>query len=683
MGWGTFLIAYATLAVTVFCPGYLALRALHAGRHESLCLAPSVTVVIIIILGIVYASLGVNAGYLSLVAAPTAALLVLCLLRRPWRASQPADRSLSWLPVTVYAIVGIGLTLMFFAGNLEGNLAAFQPDNDNSFHLSLIKSIADSGEYSILRASVYRASQVAPFAGGGSFYPAAFHCLAASVVSLLGLSVSLVENALAAVIVSLVWPLGAYWLLSRIFPRDEIALYAGSLACMLVIAFPWRFITWGPLFPNMLSLALVPGAAATFMEAVESVGTHQRSSLLLRVALFVLSVVAIGTAHPNGVFTLGVILVPYIVSAIWSAPERGKHTTASGRAWLPRLGLTLIFLLLVAGIWVLAYSLPALKSVVDFVWDPYEDFGLGLLGAITLKTAGNRSQSLMAVLLVVGLVGSLRDWRHHAWLFALFAFVALQFAVSASLTGPVRQLLCGFWYTDPNRLAANVALAAVPLVSLGISQAMCLLSRVLGAERTPSGQTLAGLSITALGMLLVTSLLGHSSEEMRGFQLSTTASFDYSQMLEYKYSSTSEKGYDTEEQAFVDKVLETVPEGSLLLNLPNDGSCFAYALQDANVYYKDVTSPSIGNLGQTPEALIIRRNLYHLSDYQSVRDAVSTLGAHYLLVLDKGLGQEDANRSLPTYHSREWRGIVSVDDDTPGFEVVLSEGDMRLYRLAY
>ena len=27
-------------------------------------------------------------------------------------------------------------------------------------------------------------------------------------------------------------------------------------------------------------------------------------------------------------------------------------------------------------------------------------------------------------------------------------------------------------------------------------------------------------------------------------------------------------------------------------------------------------------------------------------------------------------------------GISSIDDDTPGFEVVLSEGDMRLYKIA-
>ena len=28
-----------------------------------------------------------------------------------------------------------------------------------------------------------------------------------------------------------------------------------------------------------------------------------------------------------------------------------------------------------------------------------------------------------------------------------------------------------------------------------------------------------------------------------------------------------------------------------------------------------------------------------------------------------------------------WSGIRAIDDSTPGFETVLSEGDMRLYRI--
>lgn len=686
MGWGTFLLSCAAMVATLFVPGYLALRCLRLGRLESLCVAPAITLAIMTILGVAYGRLGVGGTYYNMVAIPAAVLLVLCLLRRPWRNGAPAHGShpkQDWLPVGVYLAVGITAMLVFFAGNLEGDLANFQPDNDNSFHLSLIRSIATSGDYSILSASVYRASSEAPFVGGGSFYPAGFHIIAASVVNLFGLSIPLAENALGAVTISFVWPLGIYWMLRHVFEKDRMALYAGALACMGIISFPWRFFTWGPLFPNLLSLALVPGAIGVFMEMFDAIRSGGKGKVLLQVFLFLVCLCSIAVAHPNGAFTLGVLLVPYMVSLIWHAPA-GKHAAkAKGRRRVLCTLASLALLALVAGIWYVAYSLPALQSVVAFVWDPYEDFGSGILGALTLKTSGNRAQSLVAILLIVGLVRSLYDWRDHAWIFALFAFVSIQFAVSASVSGPVKQILCGFWYGDPNRLAANVGIAAVPVVALGASTVVRGLRKVFKATAPLGELASAGLSLVVFAALIGSSVLGHVSEMEKGFQLATTSSYDFSAMLEYKFSKRSPKGYDAAEQSFVDKVLEIVPEGELILNLPNDGSCFAYPVQGANVFYKDVTSPNITDAGQTEEARIIRRNLYRLSDYQSVQDAVRKLDAHYLLVLDQGLGTDNPNRILPWFRSSQWRGIMSVNDDTPGFEVVLAQDDMRLYRLVY
>ena len=39
------------------------------------------------------------------------------------------------------------------------------------------------------------------------------------------------------------------------------------------------------------------------------------------------------------------------------------------------------------------------------------------------------------------------------------------------------------------------------------------------------------------------------------------------------------------------------------------------------------------------------------------------------------------NRYLFSYYPDQWTGIDAINDQTPGFEVVLSEGDMRLYRI--
>ena len=63
-----------------------------------------------------------------------------------------------------------------------------------------------------------------------------------------------------------------------------------------------------------------------------------------------------------------------------------------------------------------------------------------------------------------------------------------------------------------------------------------------------------------------------------------------------------------------------------------------------------------------------------------VRSALGSVGADYVLVLDDE--RVTADRAyLFTYDPALWQGILSIDADTPGFELVLSEGDMRLYRI--
>ena len=68
-----------------------------------------------------------------------------------------------------------------------------------------------------------------------------------------------------------------------------------------------------------------------------------------------------------------------------------------------------------------------------------------------------------------------------------------------------------------------------------------------------------------------------------------------------------------------------------------------------------------------------------------VQHDVKEHGIEYVLQLDhgdayKGLG-EDATYIVLAYNYRGWKGINGVRDDTPGFTVVLSEGDMRLYKI--
>ena len=136
--------------------------------------------------------------------------------------------------------------------------------------------------------------------------------------------------------------------------------------------------------------------------------------------------------------------------------------------------------------------------------------------------------------------------------------------------------------------------------------------------------------------------------------------------------------YGPEEMEFIEEVKSIVPADAVVLNEPNDGTTFAYGIDDLNVYYRYVSS--YGGSDESDVSKTVRRSLDVIAFDPSVAEAVEAIGAVYLVTLDLD-GRTDGNHCLFSYEEEDWFGIDRVDDDTAGFEVVLSRGDMRLYRI--
>ena len=83
---------------------------------------------------------------------------------------------------------------------------------------------------------------------------------------------------------------------------------------------------------------------------------------------------------------------------------------------------------------------------------------------------------------------------------------------------------------------------------------------------------------------------------------------------------------------------------------------------------------------ETAESELIRTSLHEIGDNGAVRQAVASVGARYLLVLDGYGWDEDIYTALGDYWPNMWSGL-EVTDETPGFEVVLADGPLRLYRI--
>lgn len=55
------------------------------------------------------------------------------------------------------------------------------------------------------------------------------------------------------------------------------------------------------------------------------------------------------------------------------------------------------------------------------------------------------------------------------------------------------------------------------------------------------------------------------------------------------------------------------------------------------------------------------------------------LGIKYVMMLDQG--HEPYHAWWGEYSDNNWRGILNITEDTLGFELVMLDGDMKLYRI--
>ena len=78
---------------------------------------------------------------------------------------------------------------------------------------------------------------------------------------------------------------------------------------------------------------------------------------------------------------------------------------------------------------------------------------------------------------------------------------------------------------------------------------------------------------------------------------------------------------------------------------------------------------------------MVQHKLNCFVDDPDAKIALESLGVSYYLKLDE---EDDPDSTFydAFFKKSEWDGMLAVDDSTPGFEVVLSRGDMRLYRIS-
>lgn len=685
--WGLFFLTTAIVAISLFGPGFLVLRGFGVSRCLAFSLAPLLGVVAYVVVGVAYEKFGVwscwatQAGLLFALAA-----IIYAIVRFGLKRKHPISFSLSdhgavlcnRLSFDSACLLGYVAFACVFAGDLFvwylGSPDSYAQQFDNISHLGTIQGFVNSGAWSPFASSLYSSASDAainPLPGGG-FYPTAWYSVAALAVTSMGVTTAFAENVANFVFVALVLPVGSFAFMRVLFDDRKAAIPFGAFCTLLFAGFPWMIIFFGPLYPNMSAFCLAPATAATFLLMFQP-GCSRKQRLGL-VVVFFFALTSLALAQPNAVFTLAVLLAPFCVWQVSRIPLSMKRKGKSCVAM--RILFGAIALAVIYAIWMACYNAPFLASVVQHTWLSYADRLEAFEDALVVGFMAEGSQIVLAGLIIVGAAWTL--WhRRYLWLSFSYAFACLIFVVNGYSDGPLKHIFGGFWYTDPWRCGAMASLIGIFLAAMGLYA--CWRGIIALVEKARKGVVSLPASTAIAACLALFAVLGSTFPGIPA-PGSQTGAIAFRSVLSGLHTGASVASvYDDAEQAFVQEVKHVVPPDALIINVPDDGSAFAFGADDLRTYYRVTRDYDVPE--ETLSSKIIRNDLCGIAHNVQVQNAVSSIGARYVLQLDQGQPVVEGPHLFTYGNGEKWRGIDDIRDDTPGFTVVLAEGHMRLYEI--
>lgn len=683
--WSSFFFAVAVGAAILYLPGYFMAKSLRLSSFSALMVAPLVTVAVYEILAILYSKVGMSCSWITLSVPLFGAGILLYVASGLFRKSlshkargskgEGSRIAENAILAIAYLSVSVVVALVFFVLPLDGPLS-FNQDHDNVHHLNLIRAFVNSGDYSPLTAGwCYQDSIVSPYLSVGGFYPAAWHAVNALLVDFMDVPIPISVNAINFLVIAVVFPLSVCFLNKTLFPENRLIQLCGAFVALAFAAFPWNFLTFGPLYPNLFGMSLLPASVALFVRLIEreKISGAFRDSLL-----FLLSLVSLAFAHTNSVFSLAIILIPYCIYCILAG--RGIVGFIPELTFRKKLLFSIAFMALVLVAWSVLQRISFLQAVVSFRWPSYAAPEQELINIIVLAYKEPFAQIVLSVVLLVGLVTSLSRKRQE-WLVASYVLSCVLVFVSATSDGFLKGFLTGFWYTDPVRLAANAVLVAIPLSSIGLASLVEKIGNVLPDSLrcfvpSSSGKVFVPAAAVICSLFVIVNC--YPNYQLPGRYYVHTAFGSIEEKLYEINNATRSNLLSPEEKDFLDEVKGIVGD-SLVVNSPEDGSFFGYALDDLNVYYRSAGLRDFSN--QTAESDSIRLELDELAEDEGVKEAVDSTGAKYVLLLDQGGAITADRHTYGYYNPDEWSGLNAISDETPGLSLILSEGDMRLYEI--
>lgn len=594
-----------------------------------------------------------------------------------------------WMPL-LYVVIGL-LTVGFLFLPTLPSASSFVQGWDIVHHLDVTQAMIESQKYSSIHYDFYSTveASITPWEPGSSgFYPSGWNIIVALTTQLVSTTVPIAGNALNFVSAAIIFPLSICSVIAKVLPKHRIALISGAFVCLAFFVFPWSLLIYGPIFPNTVAFCVMPSIWWIFMQMTRS--KTPKHDLIWLIVIFVLGLITLFILHPSTIFSSIVVLLPWSFARIG---ESKRRVVLFGKQIKP-VTLAYVFFIFALVIWSVFYYVLIVRGVaLNFWWSAYSSlqdailhaFGMDFIGQ---SYAGGELVSPQPILSICVLVGAVWTFKHKQarWIVSAFMYLSILCIFIITFDVPLKGYLSGFWYTDPFRIAASCVIMAIPLAALGLATLAEAALETFASWREKASQTqtkaqtcvfctvwakplIVGAVIACVVVLnYVVPMPNLKSEE----PIPAATAF----------KQASEKAYGdhyiltSEELEFLRRVELTVPAGAVIANLPQDGSLWAYGTNDLHVLWR---FPNGYDASERPASAILRKRLNRIASDPEVLQTVRDLNVQYVLILNNVVDYSNAVTS--TYKPGTFRGITQITDTTPGFEVVLEEGSMRLYKI--
>lgn len=546
--------------------------------------------------------------------------------------------------LTLAATALASLLMARHVRNIIGRPDALSQTFDNIFHQNAVRWILDHGNASSLHLLAMTASP-----GDSTFYPAAWHDTVSLVLESTGSTdIPVATNALALTACALIWTTGMIALIRAALPSslERAGIVIGAVLTASFPTFPILFLHFGVLYPNLLGLCLLPAMAVILLRVV-GLATRTRLSWPATVAIGLLGAISLSLAHPNVSMTLMVMAIPITLAATGRAVARALSGRVRG-GWIAPAVLAALALgayALAAAIW------PVIRPPEEaLTWPPVMSETQALGQAIAMNPLFGWAAWSLTALFGAGLYASI---RHRAWALPLAwgVVVFLWLAVASWPEGEARTALVGVWYNDPYRIAAVLAIPAIPIATLGTAHALRSV-----AELFPRRRATAALALSVVAVLVLFPVTQRSARMDHAVDVAAGS---------YRLSDDSQL-LTSDEMALIQRMPELVPPDTVVIVDASNGGSLLYA-------YTGIRTTTLHTLEhRDADDRMFEEHLDEAATDPAVCRAVRAEHATYVL----DLGDQQVNH---THFPRPgYEDLASA----PGFTEVAHEGpSATLYRI--